>query len=465
MATTKQPARQLVRKLATAWQLGGRKELDQGYPTASDLAPWWYVPAGWVDTSGVGNGRGNSIVTASLNTLRRSFAEPPPVVHTLDAETQEFTPMLEHPAARLLAEPNPYMVGELLWGWTLAANHLDGDAIWLKARSASGRVVELWPVPSQSDWAQAGYVTPMDARGQLATPEERAMLQQGRGPFIAYYEYRLGSNVHRIERQDVVHLKLGLNPDDPRRGEAPVKSVLREIVGDEEAGQFAAALLRNMGIPGVVLTPDVSDGDTGPSGDEADAIADKFEDRFGGYNRGRPLVTSGGGWKVNIVSFTPEQMNFTSLRRVPEERISAVIGVPAILAGLGAGLERATYSNAGELREFMTEQTLTALWRLYGAQLTQQLLPDFTDDPMMRLGFDLRNVRALQDDQDALFTRWGTALQSGGVTVADYRTALGLPTQPADDVYLRPVSVTEVPVGTSASLEAERILAEQTPES
>lgn len=443
-----------LRKLAAAWQLGGQKELGQGYPTPSQLAPWWYVPSGWVDTSGVGNGRGNSIVTISLNTLSRSFNEPPPAVLQLDDDTQRHTPQIDHPAADLMREPNPYMVGELLWAWTLAANYLDGDAYWIKVRSAGGRVVELWPMRGpdhHSAMGGTGHITPMDGSGQLATPEERQLHAMGRGPFVAYYEYRVGSSVHRLERRDVVHLRLGLDPDDPRRGLAPVRSVLREVVGDEEAGQFAAALLKNMGIPGVVLVPDEED-DQGPDADEAEAIADEWEDRFGGYNRGRPLVMSGGRMKVQVVSFTPEQMNFTSLRRVPEERISAAIGVPAILAGLGAGLDRATYSNAGELREFMTEQTLTALWRLYGAQLTQQLLPDFSSARTDRMGWDLREVRALQEDQDKLFTRWTTALTAGGVLVSDYRAALGLEPAPngADEVYLRPVSVVETPFQATA---------------
>ena len=94
--------------------------------------------------------------------------------------------------------------------------------------------------------------------------------------------------------------------------------------------------------------------------DEAENIAEVFGRRFGGENRGRPLVISGGEVDIKTLSFSPKDLEIGKLRYINEERISAVLGVPAILAGLGSGLERATYSNAKELREFFTEQKLNS---------------------------------------------------------------------------------------------------------
>lgn len=431
----------LAGRLAAAWRAGGLKEMPGMYGGYSPqtLAPFWYMPAGYVSTDGVGNGDGNSAVTACLNVLGAAFAEAPVAAYEPDADTQQLVPNSMHPAALRVAQPNAYMVGELLWGYTLTATHIDGDAYWVKVRSQGGRVVELWPL-------MPDLVEPRDGTGGLATAEERAAAQAGQGPFIAYYEYRQGTGLQRLERQDIVHLRLAINPDNPRKGRAPLRTVLREVLGDEEAGQFAAALLRNMGIPGVVLSPN-DPNDLGPSSDEAEAIADAWQSRFGGQNRGRPLVMTGGQMKVDVVSFSPQQMDLKALRRVPEERISAVLGVPAILAGLGAGLDRATYSNAGELREFFTEQKLAPLWRLFGAQLTAQLLPDFDDRPGVALGFDTRDVRALQDDQDKLFARWLDAVRTGAATVADFRRAVGLDWAEADEVYLRSSTLFEVPAG------------------
>lgn len=448
----------LARKLSRVWQAGGRQQKDAHglYPSTNSLSPYWYMPSGYVDTSGVGDGTGNSAAQACFNVLGGSFAEAPTAVYGLDDDGSE-TLQLLHPAAALVHNPNPYMVGELLWGYTIVATHAAGDAYWFKVRSAGGRVVELWPL-------MPDLVDPRDGTGSRATAEEQALHQVGQGPFIAYYEYRAGGGTKRIESADIVHLRLALDPDNPRKGKAPLKTALREVVSDEEAGQFAASMLRNMGVPGVVLTPSDPD-DTGPDAKEAEAIADTWENRFGGQNRGRPLVMEGGAMKVNVVSFSPQQMDYSSLRRVPEERVSAVLGVPAILAGLGAGLERATYSNAQALRDFFTESKLAPLWRLYGAQLTQQLLPDFTDVAGTRMGFDLTVVRALQEDADKTNTTWLAALVAGGITVSEYKTKVGLQVQPGDDVYLRGVGLVEVPSDEAqrmaAVAEAERILAEQ----
>ena len=85
--------------------------------------------------------------------------------------------------------------------------------------------------------------------------------------------------------------------------------------------------------------------------------------KVSGRNKGKPLVISG-QMQVERLSFSPQDLDIGLLRRVPEESISAVLGVPAILAGLGAGLENATYSNARELREFFTENKLIPLGKM-----------------------------------------------------------------------------------------------------
>ena len=101
-----------------------------------------------------------------------------------------------------------------------------------------------------------------------------------------------------------------------------------------------------------------------------------------------------GAMDVKVVSWSPEQMNLNQLRRLPEERVSAVLGVPAILAGLGAGLEAATYNNTRELREFFTEQKLIPLWQTVANEITSQLLQ--ADFDTLKAVDDIGEVIALQ---------------------------------------------------------------------
>jgi hypothetical protein len=131
------------------------------------------------------------------------------------------------------------------------------------------------------------------------------------------------------------------------------------------------------------------------------------------------------GATLHALGFSPEQMDLKVLHRVPEERISAVLGVPAIVAGLGAGLDRSTYSNFREAREAFTEQKLLPLWRQLAAEITLQLVPDFTDDRLVIADFDTGEIRALADDENEKATRLKTLVDAGILTKDEARAELG----------------------------------------
>jgi HK97 family phage portal protein len=287
---------------------------------------------------------------------------------------------------------------------------------------------------------------------------------------ITHYEYHavkqnnsLTQDYIELPRENVVHIRQGMDPDDHRRGFAPLRTVLRELAGDEAAGQFAVALLHNMAVPGVILSPK-DDTMGGPSREEAEAIAQAFKSKFSGANRGAPMIMTG-AMDVDVVSFTPEQLNLTALRRLPEERVSSVLGVPAILAGLGAGLDAATYNNTKELREFFTEQKMIPLWNAVAAELTHQLLhTEFeNNDYSMMCGYDLEEVRALASDKKDSVLTMNSGVQGGFVTIAEARKTLGLDADDSHEVFLRPLNMVAVPVGeTGIVTQTEE--SQQTPE-
>ena len=86
-----------------------------------------------------------------------------------------------------------------------------------------------------------------------------------------------------IDPADVVHFRHGINPHDLRKGLSPIHGVLREIFMDLEASNFVASLLRNMGVPGVVISP--KSGATARS-DDVEATKTWFQEQFGGDRRG-----------------------------------------------------------------------------------------------------------------------------------------------------------------------------------
>ena len=377
----------------------------------------------------IGDGSGNSAVTACLNVLATSFAEPMLQIVKRDQTFGDREVNHTHPLAELFRRPNPFMSHNLMSHYIVLALNTNGDAFLYKNRNARGEVVELVPLMPH-------LVEVRGNENKLITHYE-------------YYTYGKGEFV-KLDVEDMVHIRQGIDPNDHRRGHAPLKSVLREILGDESAGQFTTALLNNMAVPGVVLTPR-SDGYGGPTKEEAESISAMYKEKFGGANRGAPMVLSG-AMNVEVVSFTPDQMKLAELRRIPEERVSAVLGVPAILAGLGAGLNSATYNNTKELKEFFTEQKLVPMWRTVANELTHQLLiPDFKDKNLM-CDYDIQSVRALQTDVDNLYKRVNMGVNGGWITIGEARQVVGLDVDNSHDVYLRPLNMIQVDTDGNAIL-------------
>jgi phage portal protein BeeE len=182
-------------------------------------------------------------------------------------------------------------------------------------------------------------------------------------------------------------------------------------------------MLQNGGTVGMLIqVPETSS----ISQDQAEEMKARFEERFGGNNRGRTGVLMGGA-KAEPYGFSPEQMDMRSLHRIPEERISAVLRVPAIIAGLGAGLDRSTYANFREAREMFAEQTLMPLYAFDAATMNMQLTPDFTSDNRIKVGFDVTDLRAFQEDEDQKWKRLDAAVKTGWVRANEARTDVGLP--------------------------------------
>jgi HK97 family phage portal protein len=413
---------------------------NQSLASSRDSSVYGYnTTAGFWETAElkeIGDGTANSAVVACLNVLATSFAEPNLQVVKRDQVFGDREIDYNHPVSELYRRPNEFMSSSLLSHYIVLSLNSHGDAFIFKNRNSNGKVVSLVPL-------MPGLV---DVRGNTSK-------------LITHYEYyasqknaNSGEPV-RIDPKDIIHIRQGIDPNDHRRGHAPLKSILRELLGDEAAGQYTTALLTNLAVPGVVLSPR-NDAMGGPTRDEAEAIAELYKQKFGGKNRGAPMVLSG-SMNVEVVSFSPDQMKLTELRKLPEERVSAVLGVPAILAGLGAGLDAATYNNTAELREFFTEQRLVPLWKTVANELTHQLLiPDF-GDTNQTCDYDVSNVRALQTDMDDLYKRVNMGVSGGWITIGEARKVVGLEADDKHNVYLRPMNMLQVPVDGSTPVPTE----------
>lgn len=383
-----------------------------------------------------GDGRGNAAVMSCIGAIQRALPEAPLVVKERRGDDVRDVP--DHELARLLERPNPYYSGMHLLSAVAADFKLSGNAYVLKARNGSGRPVELWWVPStmiEPEWPDDGSA------------------------FISHYEYAVDGRAVRIEPDDCIHFRNGFDPGNLRKGVSELGALVREIATDNEAANMTASLLRNQAIPGVVISPD---GQSGLNEGDAEQIKTMFRQKFGGDRAGEPLVMDN-STRVSVLSFSPEQMDLKSLRRIPEERIAAALGVPAIVAGLGAGLDRSTYSNMAEAREAFYESCLIPLQRLLAAEIQQQLVPDFDKTARLRVEFDLSQVRVLQTDQNALHDRVRADLAAGGITLNQFLQETGREPIPNGDVRYLPSNYSVKPADDLLPAPVPAALQEPTP--
>jgi HK97 family phage portal protein len=342
----------------------------------------------------------NSAVFACLQAIATAIAEPELKLYRVTAG--ERVEVDDAPVVDLLRRPNPHMTLDMLLSYWRKIRAGDGD---------TGNVVELWPIsPSRLE--------PRTTRDS--------------GDFISFYRYYIRPGRYEdIAPENIVHFRAGLDDRDHRIGCAPLKRLAREVSSDDQATRYADRLLANLAINGLSLE---FDKDTGMiSTADADEMKARIQSAYGGDNVGAVSVLSPGA-KLVSHGFSPEQMDLKVLHRVPEERIAAVMGVPAIVAGLGAGLDRSTYANFSEAREAFTEMTLIPTWRAIAATISLGLLPDFTSNRADVLDFDIDDVRALGDDENAKATRLAGLVAAGILTTDEARAEIGrdpLPERPA----------------------------------
>lgn len=358
----------------------------------------------------VGDPLQSSLVMAAVTWLSRTLPEAPLVVGVTDSKGQK-TLEPGHAVAQLLRQPCPYYAGTTLWSAFAASWILDGNVYFYKIRNGSGKVIQLLYLPHFLVWPR------------WATSGQE---------FISHYDYMVDGQITRLDVADVIHFRNGIDPNNQRKGISPLAAVLREVYTDNEAASYAAALLRNQGVPGLLISP-VGDQQIDP--DSAEYLKRELLNRTTGDDRGKPFV-AGGPVKIEQFGFDPKSMNVTGLRRLPEERLSAALGIPAVVLGYGAGLDRSIYNNVKEAREAAYESYLIPLQRIIVETLASHLLKELDARPGAFIEFDNSQVRVLAEDVDAVATRLAALYQAGLLKRSECRAQLGQPVDPADEIYL-----------------------------
>lgn len=359
----------------------------------------------------VGDLLNSSLVMTAANWVARCLPEANLIVVEIGKDGKE-TPVQNHPAVKILNRPNEYFSQATMWKAFAISWIIDGNSYMIKARNNYGELKELWYAPSfmmEPRW-------PLDG-----------------SKFISQYDYNVDGRVNPFDVSDVIHFRNGVNPYNMRLGLSPCASVLREIYADSQVANYQGSLLAHGAVPPAVLSPKPD----ALGGIEVDTkeLKERYIESTQGDERGKVFVSSM-PVELTKISFNPSEMNLTELRLMPEERFASVIGIPTAVLGFGEN-HRPTglNNNTSKADERAYESFMIPLWKFLEDELTAQLMPDFDTTGRYRFKFDLRSVRALSLDEDALYKRLTMAYKSDWLKKSEARSQAGLPVAAEDEVY------------------------------
>jgi HK97 family phage portal protein len=372
--------------------------------------------------SEVHNGMRSSVVTSALCWMMRTFPEAPLVTQKIVEEKWETVP--RHGMTELLRRPNPEYNSVVLWQATIA-DFCFGEAYWLKVRNGFGDVVELW-------WVPRSIITP------------RANPDTGR---LMVYDYRPGTYTEPmlLDPDDVVHFRFGRDPNNILRGFSPLAAVMREVYTDDQAANFTAAILKNMGVIGVILSPKKGAGVI-PKENLKEMKAE-VQQNFTGDKRGSAMLMSG-SMEAQVLQYNLSGFDVGPIRDIAEERVCAALGIPAAVIGFGTGLQQTKVgATMREMVKLAWQGGIEPNQRAMADELDRSLLTEFQKrDTHFRSHFDTSQVEALTESPSEKTDRVLKLVEGNVIKYGQAQRELGYPVDSAvKDKYARELAPAKAP--------------------
>lgn len=310
-----------------------------------------------------------------------------------------------HPGRERLARPNGQTSAPVFFETLHAHLQIGGNAFVEAVEDGAGGVRALYllrpdrvtPVPGAGGWPQA-------------------------------YEYRVEGHVRRLPavlsdgRQPLLHLK-AFHPLDDLMGLAAMDAAAYAVDVHNAAVAWNKALLDNAARPSGALVFNPTDGQPASLTEEQlGRLKRELGEQYqGAAHAGRPFVLDGGlSWQPMAMS--PADMDFIQAKHSAARDIALAFGVPPMLLGIPGDN---TYANYQEANRAFWRLTLIPLVTRIFAQLGHWLGQHYGRP--LSLAPDLDAVPALAPEREALVQR---LTQAGFMTLAEKRSAAGLPPQP-----------------------------------
>lgn len=373
---------------------------SKGAGVYSGTGTQWMVPGSRdaaIDIERRGGLQATEIASMSLKWRATQVAQPYMVVQKL-SPLGAWEASNKNDLFQLLQRPNNERTMRDMLICTDISLGLYGNAYWIKERNEAGVVVALKWVPSNMI---------------------RPFWDEDSTDFIAGYAYKPNSETYLYYPEDVLHFRDGVDERNIRFGHAPLKPFLNSVAADISMTEYEDAIMRNMGIPGAVFIPKpefaMAIGD-----DQANRVKKRFRETTTGSARGEALVMD---YPADVVfpNVTPSNMSIDVMRRSPEIRIPAALGINAVAVGLDM-TQTGLNSSKKEFIRQAWDYGVTPIHDLICDVFLKDLVPEFLNASKYRVMFIYDDVPFLREDETELHARIGNDWKNGFITLDEART-------------------------------------------
>ena len=328
-----------------------------------------------------------------------------------------------HPLLRLLHEVNP----EDWWGTfiyeTIMFWQLTGEFYWWLIPNNAGIPTQMWVIPTQ--WVKPNYDKGGSIESYTVTPDGD---RQRAKPIPA----------------DQIITGKHKSPISKSKCHSPTAAGSQWIDNSESVEKARWNTFRNGPLPSVSIELD-REQYAKPDPDVLKAVKDRFVARYGGTARAGEPIIAPPGMKVSPFSMKPAEMAFPETIDQVRDQVLALHGVPKVIAGITADINRATIYGANLI---FCENTINPLLSLLAGIMSEKLAPRFGSD--LRIWFDDARPADAEAEREEVKLDW----TMGAITPNERRISRGR--EPVDDPGANELYVTTVSI-PMGSTDAEKV--------
>jgi len=396
----------------------------------------WRSEAGTIES--------NSTVAIAISKIAQKVAQPKLELKTVQPDGA----VVYSPDYRIFAwtNPMPGLDQHTLMKAISCSLKVYGNAYLLKRRNKTGLMIGLAPLmPFQ--------VQPKSDTHVDGSPNN------GNELITRYQIFPYGGGQQfSVAPSEIIHFRDGMvDTNNPALGMSALMACLRQVVSDNEAANYAATLMSNMGIPGVIFSPKDSNA-LEPSTEQRKSMRDRWQS-FTRDRRGQAMDLPG-AFEITRVAMSPTDIKAIEQKVHGMTEILAALGVDPMILGLPS--DSKTYNNMAEAREAFIEDTILPLLSIIASTLDKAFFEEgvaFSDNQM--LAFNYSCYRELDEDVTAKYDRAEKAFKAGASTRGEFRKALGFITDLEDgrtwfdmSALMAPIPATRSARYTAAQLRA-----------